>query len=207
MEAELPITTTGKALNLGDVDAVWLPTYSFYPGDNAMIFDDYRLTAEPGEVPAIVLAPQNQSVTVGSPATFAVVASGGEPLQYQWSFNGLPLPGATSAVLTLPNVGFGQVGSYSVIVSNGVGSVSSSATLAVNQPGPVHLADGARLPDGRFQFTLVGTPGTRVAVEFSADLSQWQELTTVVLSSGTLTLADPETGTQRRRFYRTRLQP
>ena len=207
MIAELPITTTGAALNLGDLDAVWLPTYSFFPGDNAMVFDDYRLTAEPSEVPAIVLAPQNQSVTVGAPATFGVVASGGEPLQYQWRFNGSPLPGETSAVLTLNNVGFGQVGSYSVIVSNSEGSVSSSATLTVNQPAPVRLVAGARLPDGRFQFTLTGAPGSRVVVEFSADLIQWQNLTTVVLSSGTLGLSDPDTGSQPRRFYRARLQP
>ena len=207
MLAELPITTTGADLNLGDLDAVWLPAYSFFPGDNAMVFDDYRLTAEPSEVPAIVLAPQSQSVTVGSPATFTVAASGGEPLQYQWRFNGSPLPGETSAVLTLDNVGLGQAGTYSVVVSNGVGSVSSSATLAVNQPGPVNLVAGARLPDGRFQFTLTGSPGSRVAVEFSADLIQWQHLTTVVLSSGTLGFTDPDAGTQPRRFYRARLQP
>jgi hypothetical protein len=32
-------------------------------------------------------------------------------------------------------------------------------------------------------------------------------LTTVVLTSGTLNLSDPEAGTQARRFYRARLQP
>ncbi|MCX6873973.1 MAG: S8 family serine peptidase [Verrucomicrobia bacterium] len=207
MLAELPITTTGAALNLGDLDAVWLPADAYFPGNNAMVFDNYRLTAEPSEMPLVVLGPQNQSVTLGSPATFAVVASGGEPLQYQWRFNGSPLPGKTSAVLTLDNVGLGQAGGYSVIVTNGVGSVSSSATLAVNQPGPVNLVAGTRLPDGRFQFTLSGTPGSRVVVEFSADLVQWQNLTTVVLGSGTLVLSDPDTGSQPRRFYRARLQP
>ncbi len=207
MDAEQPITTTGAARNLGDVDAVWLPTYPDFPGDNTMIFDDYRLTAEPSELPAIVVPPASQSVTVGSPVSFGVVASGGEPLAYQWRFNGTTLPGETGAVLTLNNVDLGQAGSYSVVVSNRLGSVTSSATLTLNQPGPVSLTAGARLPDGRFQFTVQGTPGSRVAVEFSTDLVQWQNLTTVVLSGSTMTLADPDTGNQPCRFYRARLQP
>jgi hypothetical protein len=42
----LPITTTGAALTLGDIDAVWLPYYPEAPGNNFMLFDDYRVTAE-----------------------------------------------------------------------------------------------------------------------------------------------------------------
>ncbi len=41
-----PITTTGAALTLGDIDAVWLPFYTNAPGNNFMLFDDYRVTAE-----------------------------------------------------------------------------------------------------------------------------------------------------------------
>ena len=204
---ELPITTVGAPLNLGDIDAVWLPANAFFPGDNALVFDEYRITADPSEVPSILLPPQNQSVTVGSTVVFAVVASGGEPLQYEWRFNGTSLPGETNALLTLNNVSPGQSGDYSVAVSNVTGMASGSATLTVNQPGPVRLIPGAWLPDGRFQFVLTGTIGSRAAIEFSADLIQWQDLTTVVLTSGTLNLSDPEAGTQARRFYRARLQP
>ena len=48
--AGLPITTTGAALNLGDVDAVWAIRDPALPGDNFMVFDDYRITAD--EAPA-----------------------------------------------------------------------------------------------------------------------------------------------------------
>lgn len=44
--ANQPITTKGSALNLGDIDAVWLPFYTNTPGNNFMLFDDYRVTAE-----------------------------------------------------------------------------------------------------------------------------------------------------------------
>lgn len=46
-----PITTTGAALTLGDIDAVWLPFYPNTPGNNFMLFDDYRITAETIPVP------------------------------------------------------------------------------------------------------------------------------------------------------------
>jgi hypothetical protein len=41
-----PITTTGKQLTLGEVDAVWLLYAANAPGDNFMLFDNYTITAE-----------------------------------------------------------------------------------------------------------------------------------------------------------------
>jgi hypothetical protein len=41
-----PITTTNAQLTLGDVDAVWLIFNTNAPGDNYMLFDNYRITAE-----------------------------------------------------------------------------------------------------------------------------------------------------------------
>ena len=41
-----PITTTGRALNLGDIDAIWSVRDPNAPGDNYMVFDDYRITAD-----------------------------------------------------------------------------------------------------------------------------------------------------------------
>lgn len=43
----LPITTTGAQLTLGDVDAVWAIYDAGAPGDNSMLFDNYRITAMP----------------------------------------------------------------------------------------------------------------------------------------------------------------
>ena len=40
-----PITTTGARLNLGDIDAEWLIADTNAPGDNFMVFDNYRVTA------------------------------------------------------------------------------------------------------------------------------------------------------------------
>lgn len=41
-----PITTKDAALNLGDIDAVWSIRKAGAPGNNYMVFDNYRITAE-----------------------------------------------------------------------------------------------------------------------------------------------------------------
>jgi hypothetical protein len=42
-----PITTAGSALDLGDIDAVWVIRAPDAPGNNYMFFDNYRIVADP----------------------------------------------------------------------------------------------------------------------------------------------------------------
>lgn len=44
-----PITTRGAKLDLNEMDAVWVVRRPGRPGDNFMVFDDYKLTALPLE--------------------------------------------------------------------------------------------------------------------------------------------------------------
>ncbi|WP_040550647.1 LamG-like jellyroll fold domain-containing protein [Pedosphaera parvula] len=87
-------------------------------------------------VPSIVSQPRSQTVTVGTNVTFSVVAAGTAPFSYQWISNDTNvLVGATNSSLVLSNVQLVASGTYSVIVSNSVGSIlSSNATLTVNPP-------------------------------------------------------------------------
>ena len=85
--------------------------------------------------PTITAQPQNQTVAGGSSATFTVTAGGTAPLSYQWQYNGANLSGATSASLTLANVQPANAGSYTVVVTNAVASVTSAvAVLTVLTP-------------------------------------------------------------------------
>jgi len=42
-----PVSAAGAALDLGDFDAVWALRQAGMPGDNFMVFDDYRVAVEP----------------------------------------------------------------------------------------------------------------------------------------------------------------
>jgi hypothetical protein len=84
--------------------------------------------------PSIITQPQDLALIPGQSAVFSVVAIGNEPLIYQWYYNtNTPVANATDSTLTLADVQPGDAGSYSVLVSNSLGTViSSNAVLNVN---------------------------------------------------------------------------
>jgi hypothetical protein len=82
--------------------------------------------------PSITTQPQSQSATAGANVTFSVSVSGSAPFSYQWRKNGTNIAGATSPTLALNNVQPQQAGSYSVVVTNAAGAVTSAnANLTV----------------------------------------------------------------------------
>jgi len=91
--------------------------------------------------PVIAVQPVSQNGNAGQSVTFSVTAVGTEPLRYQWRKDSVPLldsanvGGAATAALSLTNLLRASAGAYSVVVSNGFGSVTSVvATLSVNDP-------------------------------------------------------------------------
>ncbi|HTV39256.1 MAG TPA: immunoglobulin domain-containing protein [Candidatus Sulfotelmatobacter sp.] len=81
--------------------------------------------------PAIFVQPIGQTNFTGSTVTFSVTAAGTSPLSYQWFQNGSPLFGANSNVLTLTHLADSDAGAYTVVISNSVGSVTSSQAVLV----------------------------------------------------------------------------
>jgi len=86
--------------------------------------------------PVILTQPQNQTVVVTETASFSVGAAGAQPLSYQWQFNGTDIAGARTNSLTLTNVQFSQAGTYAVVISNTVGTNTSSAAVLTVNPAP-----------------------------------------------------------------------
>jgi sugar lactone lactonase YvrE len=120
------------------------------PSSSAML----TVTAAP-VAPSIITAPQSQSVTAGDTASFSVVASGSDPLSYQWYRNGVAINGATNAAYSLSPVTQQNNGdAYYVTVTNIAGSTSSTTalltvtapvgtiTLLAGQPGAKGYVDG-----------------------------------------------------------------
>ncbi|MGA2137848.1 MAG: immunoglobulin domain-containing protein [Verrucomicrobiia bacterium] len=94
---------------------------------------NWMVTAYPPSAPVITGDPQSVIATNGQSVQFTVVAGGSNPLSYQWYFNtSSPVGSATNATLTITSVQSTNVGSYSVVVSNGAGTATSAnATLTL----------------------------------------------------------------------------
>ncbi len=93
--------------------------------------EDYgiqQIDLGPGLIPpSITSQPQDNTVTnPNEPVMFQVVIQGSLPLAYHWSLNGTNILGATSAGLSIPFVTPSSLGTYSVVVSNAYGVVTSS---------------------------------------------------------------------------------
>jgi hypothetical protein len=91
------------------------------------------LTLESPTSPEILVQPQGDSVLLDQYFVLGVLAVGTPPLAYQWYRNGAELLDATNRHLVMTNVQTGDLGTYSVLVTNALGSVISlpaSVTLA-----------------------------------------------------------------------------
>lgn len=137
---------TNTTLTLTGVTAGDAGSYTVWVGNATGTVTGSPVTLTVITRPFIKTPPAEQTSPLGSNVTFTVVAGGDAPLFYQWSLNGMVLPGQTESSLTLSNVTRAANGVYSVQVTNSVGNASASARFAV-----------AAIPD--LAFTYAGADG------------------------------------------------
>ena len=162
--------------------------------DRSLVIDNVRIVPE-GQIPPIILTdPQSApQVLRGDDVSLSVLATGKEPLSYQWKLNGADLAGKTSATLDLTGVTPEQSGQYTVVVQNSLGSKTSrAATVKVHErvpgafntgltangslvvPGEVDphyvLVDNPNDPNSTKTYAVLYPPTTWVP---STDVSQW----------------------------------
>ena len=136
----------------------------------SFFLDDFELNVTSGSsatTPAITTHPATQNVSPGQPASFSVVASGTPPLYYQWRKDGTVIPTATNSTFSIASAQVGDAGSYTVLVSNCAGFVTSNpATLTVSS----------------------GTPPTITTQPQSQTVTAGQSTSFTVVASGSATL-------------------
>jgi alpha-tubulin suppressor-like RCC1 family protein len=82
--------------------------------------------------PLLTSHPTNQVRLFHGTAHFSAGVTGSQPISFQWQRNGNDVPGATSASLIIPGLGFAQAGTYRLVASNGFGvTLSDPAELTV----------------------------------------------------------------------------
>jgi Immunoglobulin I-set domain len=147
--------------------------------------------------PSVASQPQGQSANEGNFVFFRIVASGPGILRYQWQRNGVDIPGQTYTSLLLYPVVGSNAGTYTCVVSNAFGSVTSAgAVLTVNQPTPlppaiVQAPTAVTSVEGGTATFTVGATGT------GALSYQWQRngvdipgAASAAYTTGALQLAD-----------------
>jgi hypothetical protein len=79
--------------------------------------------------PFLTTQPLSQTITIGNDVTFTAGANGIPSPTFQWRRNGATISGATGASYTKTGVGVDDAASYTVLATNTVGSVASSAAV------------------------------------------------------------------------------
>lgn len=111
---------------------------------------------DPVIAPTIATQPANVSVPDGSVAEFQVVAAGTAPFTYRWLRNGQTIVGAVAASYSTPTVDISESGAtYSVVVTNSRGTVTSSAATLTVLPAPPAIVRGPESSS-----VVTGTPVT-----------------------------------------------
>ena len=123
--------------------------------------------------PTIVTQPSAAAVAAGDTFMFNVTASGTMPMAYQWRCNGTNLSDATGDSLTLTNVQASDAGSYTVLVTNVAGSVTSNPALLTVNTAPFQDAINNQTlhAGGSVTFTNIATDNDVPAqlITFSLD--------------------------------------
>jgi hypothetical protein len=133
-------------------------------------------TTTTATAPSISTQPSAKTAIQGASASFSVVATGSDTLAYQWRKDGSAISGATAASYTIAATATTDAGSYDVVVSNAVGSVTSAAaTLSVTTSAGVTTPAITTAPAS--QSALVGASVTLgVTATGTAPLSyQWSK--------------------------------
>jgi hypothetical protein len=162
--------------------------------------------------PVIYAQPQSQTVLYGATVNFVVGADdqGQGPLKYRWYRNNVP-GGLTTNILTVPGVHRSSSATFFVVVSNSVGSVTSSnAVLTVRTP---QLIDPPLLqPDGTYTLTSIDADGfgifgpvnvSNFQAQCSSNLIDWLPVNgQLSISNGAIHFTDTDATNAPQRFYR-----
>ncbi|MGA2241784.1 MAG: glycosyl hydrolase family 28 protein [Verrucomicrobiota bacterium] len=172
------------------------PGYSFYLNTNTA--GQVILIAYSNTPVAIRLAPSSQTAYLGSTVDLAARATGFPLPYYLWFANGTNLVGcSTNSRLELTNLQFSQIATYTVVVTNMLGAVTSSPAM-LNVIPPVNERAVPAI-------NLMGEAGSLLNVDYTSALSpapNWSSLGSVSLTSTSQFYFDLTAPLPPQRFYR-----
>lgn len=161
--------------------------------------------------PYITTQPVSQTVDAAQSVSFTVAASGIPNVAYQWMFDSTNLVGQTGSTLNIGSASGLDIGTYSVVVSNQVSTVTSTnAILTVNAPTTSSTVSSPTLNSGTFQLTLSGAAGSAgfgYRVWSTTNLllapvtNTWTLVTNGVFGTGPTLITDPSAAVIPNQYY------
>jgi len=155
--------------------------------------------------PTLLVSPTAKTVHEGEPTSFQVTAEGSAPLTYQWSKDGVPLPGATAATLLLAKVSASDAGDYSVAVTGPSGTTTARPVkLTVAPPLTIALVS---LSEVQTTLTFGSIAGRNYVVESTDTLGTgaWTSVLAVT-AAGPSTIFNDARGSSPFRYWRVRTE-
>jgi len=156
--------------------------------------------------PSITQQPQSQTVPEGTNVTFTVVATGTVPLSYQWYFKGAVLSGQTNTMLTIPNVQPANAGSYTVLVGNQAGAVTSNPANLKVLASSIITRVSETGTTASITFTTVSGLTYTVLYKNHLGDSVWTAILPSVSGTGSPMTVNDTAATAATRFYRVRIE-
>jgi uncharacterized delta-60 repeat protein len=189
--------------NIAETDA---GTYAVVASNSSGSVTSAPARLEVTLVPGIVRQPFNLGPVLDETKMLTVQAAGATPLKYQWLKDGANIAGETNATLTLANITLADEGSYTVVVSNQYGSVSSVAsTLDVVAHPTIAIT---KVSNSAPLLHATSERAFKMIVERSGDLTHWEtvrELTTA-MGNASMSFTDGATSGMPMQFYRVKVE-
>ena len=175
---------TNSTLQLVDVQTTNAGTYSVIVSSNTGSVTNSATLTVVG-LPVITAQPQSEIALAGSDVALSVSANG-IGLGYQWRFNGADLSQGTNLTLNLTNVTTAQSGTYSVVITNAAGPVTSAdAQLLVVAPPSGSIAPRVSISPpraGRVTLSFPTLAGYRYLLQSATTLKGTNWLTVTNLA-------------------------
>jgi uncharacterized repeat protein (TIGR03803 family) len=143
-----------RVLTLGPVGNLYGTTFTGGNGGGGFVYE----YVPPATPPTITTDPASACVPNGYAITFNAAAAGTAPLAYQWSLNGSAVGGGTGSNLAV-TAATGTASSYTMVVTNIAGSVTSSPAVLTIGQAPSFFNE-VILNKNNFQYSASNSPFT-----------------------------------------------
>jgi hypothetical protein len=177
-------------------------------GMDAAFVDELSFVPVP---PTILAQPTDQTVVGPNAAVLSVVATGSRPLTFRWYSTENPTSLSSSALYQIYPTYRSNSGTYYVVVTNSVGTVTSS-NVVLTVRVPQRIAYPLLQPDGTFSLTAQDFDGSSFVTnidlanfqaQYSSNLIDWLPISaSLSVTNGVMQFNDVDATNNPMRFYR-----